>query len=212
MTRIRAKLALYTTIQLVGYAVGSIGIVVLGVEIFKLYVNMLFIDLEPFDSYGPFRYVAFLLAIILVWEAAKWGGRKRRSLKTKTIGEDTQAGIEEMNDEKKQDALAQVYDLAGHLHALRGLSDEVETLLADSIREARQAGLNPALIGEAANVPHGRITEVSKAEGTGRPSFHTRERTHKITGWPGDALQPYLKSFAGRMIFPPYPGRRRTTR
>lgn len=113
-----------------------------------------------------------------------------------------------MNDADKQDALANVVELAGMLHALRGLSDEVETLLAEAMKIANREGLSQAIIAEAAALSAGRVSQVVTAGDASIPAKRVSDRMYKITEWPGDALRPHRSSFTGQMTMPPYPRRR----
>lgn len=113
-----------------------------------------------------------------------------------------------MGDRNQQDALADVVELAQLLHALRGLSGEVESLLADGLKVARDAGLSQAVIAEASDLTRGRVSQVVNSG----PATTTGEQLHasvfRITEWPGDALRLHRATFAGRMTFPPYHRRR----
>lgn len=113
-----------------------------------------------------------------------------------------------MTDEDRQNALARVLELSGMLHALRGLADEVEALLADALKLARDTGLSQAIIAEAAGLSRGRVNQVVK---NGEASLTRRQlgdRAYEILGWPGDALRPHRASFSGHMTVPPYQRRR----
>ncbi|KZL31388.1 hypothetical protein A3852_20800 [Rhodococcus qingshengii] len=113
-----------------------------------------------------------------------------------------------MNDEDRQNALADVVELARLLHALRGLSDEVEALLADAMKIARSSGLSQALIAEAAALSPGRVSQIVKSDEPEVSRSQVHDRVYKITEWPSDALRTYWASFPGRMTMPPYPRRR----
>ncbi|NMM91663.1 hypothetical protein B2J88_46520 [Rhodococcus sp. SRB_17] len=114
------------------------------------------------------------------------------------------------DDDDRQNALADVVELARLLHAFRGLSDEVEALLVDAMKIARNSGLSQALIAEAAALSPGRVSQVVKSDGAVVSRSHLNDRVRKIREWPGDALQPYRASFPGRMTMPPYLRRRPT--
>ncbi|MBH5141167.1 MULTISPECIES: hypothetical protein [Rhodococcus] len=116
-----------------------------------------------------------------------------------------------MSDDDRQNALADVMELARLLHALRGLSDEVETLLADAMKNARSSGLSQVLIAEAAALSSSRVSQVVKSDGVTVPRSHVNDRVRKISEWPAEALKPYRASFSGRMTTPPYQRRRRPT-
>lgn len=113
-----------------------------------------------------------------------------------------------MTDELRQNALADVVDSAQLLHALRGLSAELETLLADAIAVARDTGLSQAVIAEAAALSPGRVSQiVSRGAGQASPK-KLHDRVREISEWPGDALRSHRATFAGRMTYPPYARRR----
>ncbi|KZF15180.1 hypothetical protein A2J01_32185 [Rhodococcus sp. EPR-134] len=113
-----------------------------------------------------------------------------------------------VNDDDRQKALEDVEELARLLHALRGLSVEVEALLVDAMKIARSSGLSQALIAEAAALSPGRVSQVVKSEGAVVSRSHLHDRVFNISEWPGEALHPYKASFTGRMTRPPYSKRR----
>ncbi|NRI68755.1 hypothetical protein FEZ60_24860 [Rhodococcus sp. MS16] len=94
-------------------------------------------------------------------------------------------------------------ELARLLHAFRGLSDEVEALLADAMKIARSSGLSQALIAEAAALSPGRVSQVVKSDGAVGPRSQVHDRVWKISEWPGETLRPYAASFSGHMTMPP---------
>ena len=116
-----------------------------------------------------------------------------------------------MNDDDRQNALADVVELARLLHSCRGLSDEVEALLVDAMKIARSAGLSQTIIAEATALSPGRVSQVVKSEGAAVSRSLLRDRVREISEWPGEALQPYRASFPGRMTKPPYRRRRPTS-
>lgn len=113
-----------------------------------------------------------------------------------------------MNDDDRQNALADVSELAQMLHALRGLSGEVESLLADAMKVAHAVGLTQVLIADAAALSPGRVSQIVKDGEVSTPWEQLSERVHTLREWPGDALRPYRASFAGHMAMPPYRRRR----
>ena len=113
-----------------------------------------------------------------------------------------------MGDEARQDALANVVELARMLTGLRSLSDEVEALLADAMKAAHDTGLSQAIIADAAALSPGRVSQVIKSGEASRSRTQWSDRTHQITEWPGEALQPYRATFTGYMTMPPYRRRR----
>lgn len=108
----------------------------------------------------------------------------------------------------KQDALADVIETARLVHELRGLAAEVEGLLAQAMVVAADEGLTKAIIAEAAGVTPGRVSQIVSATAVTSTGRALRDRIHKITNWPGDALGGHRATFAGRMTFPPYSRRR----
>jgi hypothetical protein len=113
-----------------------------------------------------------------------------------------------MRDEDRQNALADVTELARLLHALRGLSDEVETLLADAMKIAHGTGLSQAVIAEAVAGSPGRVSQVIKTGEASMTQTQLHDHVFKISEWPGDALRPHRATFTGRMTMPPYARRR----
>jgi hypothetical protein len=114
-----------------------------------------------------------------------------------------------MGDADRQDALSDVVEMAELLHSLRGLTGEVEGLLADAMRIAHGAGVSQAVIADAAALTPGRVSQVIAAGERPASTEATHDRWHAIREWPGDALRRHRSSFSGRMTFPPY-GRRRS--
>ncbi|GAA3141973.1 hypothetical protein GCM10020255_018780 [Rhodococcus baikonurensis] len=90
-----------------------------------------------------------------------------------------------VNDDDRQKALEDVEELARLLHALRGLSVEVEALLVDAMKIARSSGLSQALIAEAAALSPGRVSQVVKSEGAVVSRSHLHDRVFNISEWPG---------------------------
>lgn len=115
-----------------------------------------------------------------------------------------------MSDDDRQKALADVLALAGLLHALRGLTDEVEALLTDAMKIARTSGLTQVLIAEAAALSPSRVSQVITSDKTVTPKAQLRDRISRITERPGDALRSHRASFTGLMTMPPYRRRRLT--
>lgn len=113
-----------------------------------------------------------------------------------------------MKDDDRQNALADVSELAQLLHALRGLSGEVETLLAEAMKVAHDRGLTQVLIADAAALSPGRVSQIVKDGEVFMTRKQLSERVHALREWPGDALRPYRASFAGHMAMPPYRRRR----
>jgi hypothetical protein len=98
--------------------------------------------------------------------------------------------------------------MAKLLHALRGLTGEVEGLLAHAMWNAKHLGLSQAVIAEAAAVTPGRVSQVVSAGQRPESAEVVWDRWQSIREWPGDALRRHRSSFTGRMTFPPYERRR----
>ena len=113
-------------------------------------------------------------------------------------------------DEERQNALANVLELARMLHSLRGLSDEVETLLTDAMKIANRTGLSQAVIAEAVAVSPGRVSQIVNTGEVSMTRAQLSDRVHKITEWPSNALRDYRTAFTGRVTMPPYARRRST--
>jgi hypothetical protein len=116
-----------------------------------------------------------------------------------------------VTDEERQNALADVVELARTLHALRGLTGEVERLLSEAMKVAHSEGLSQAIIAEATALSAGRVSQMINHGEISTPRRKLHDRVYSISEWPGDALRPYRASFPGRMTFPPYPRRRAST-
>ena len=117
-----------------------------------------------------------------------------------------------MNDDERQNALADVHDMAELLHALRALEGEVEALLGEAIRRAHGYGLSQVLIAEAAALTRGRVNQVVKSDPTGMSPEQASRRAHEVSEWPGDALRTHRGSFTGQIAMPPYRKRRASDR
>lgn len=113
-----------------------------------------------------------------------------------------------MDDSERQDALADVHDMAELLHALRALEGEVEDLLGEAIRRAHGRGLSQVVIAEAAALTRGRVNQVVKSDPTGMSPEQVSRRAHEVSEWPGDALREHRRSFTGQLAMPPYRKRR----
>ena len=114
-----------------------------------------------------------------------------------------------MSDEAKQNALANVYELAATAHSLRALAGEVDRLLADSMKRAQQQGVSQVLISEAAALTRGRINQIVRDDSVpSQTADQLSRRAFEITNWPDEALRSHRSTFAGVMTFPPYRARR----
>lgn len=117
-----------------------------------------------------------------------------------------------MDDDERQDALADVHEMAELLHALRALEGEVEGLLGEVIRRAHGCGLSQVVIAEAAALTRGRVNQVVKSDSTGMSPAQASQRAHEVSEWPGDALRTHRGSFTGQMAIPPFRKRRASDR
>lgn len=117
-----------------------------------------------------------------------------------------------MDDDERQNALADVHDMAELLHALRALEGEVEGLLGEAIRHAHGCGLSQVLIAEAAALTRGRVNQVVKSGPMDLSPEQVSRRAHEVSEWPDDALRTHRGSFTGQMAMPPYRKRRASDR
>lgn len=106
---------------------------------------------------------------------------------------------------EQQTHLADITTAARLIHQLRGLTSELEALLAQAMVHADAAHLTKTVIAEAAGVTRGRVSQIVTATPSGSSPHH---RIQDIAEWPGDALRPHVEGFSGTMTYPPYSRRR----